>query len=330
MKIKLISDQFALYDKAFDQACKELKIADLPTQKQRWLYRYLQISPPYIHAHLGTEDDYSKAEEGSLSQLTADAISGYAQKTYKKLGDVWGVPFHIWWFQTARRLFTKPEPAEIHEFFHKYRDSKTHEDGTLDLYLEKMREDLTKLYIEKDTHYFILGVPWANTIEENMRLMKRFFKENAHFFQIENTLGYTLVKNKITTKALANYYRALEVAIKNKDTSLVDIAKKAKTLNTSNVGADTASESTNSVRAGTSRQIQMAVDIAEQASGGMFPVIDDFLFDGKFNLFERRPYESYRKELELAFELIHKHQFDHKSYLTTIRRDLKAIKNQII
>ena len=332
MKNKLISDQFALYDKAFDQACSELKLKNLPTQKHRWLYRYLQISPPYMHAHAGTIDQFELIEEDDQTAKSMnDMIRHSSKKLYQDFGDIWRVPFHTWWFTTGKKKFVKPEPAEIHEFFHKYRNSKTHEDGTIDLYLEKMREDLTKLYKEKDTHYFILGVPLANSIEDNMKLMKRFLKENSFLFNMENTYGYVILKNKITIKALENYYRVLEIAIKNKDSSLVDVAKDAKALNISlqNLGNKSITDSTNSVRAGTSRQIQIAVEIAEQAAGGAFPLVGDWPMKGMGRPFEPRNYNVYREALEFIYGAIESNQFNRANYLATIRRDLKAIRDQI-
>ncbi len=57
MKNQSLVDLFEAYDKAFDKACHELSITNIPEWRERWFYRFLLINPVWKYAPINILSD---------------------------------------------------------------------------------------------------------------------------------------------------------------------------------------------------------------------------------------------------------------------------------
>lgn len=270
---KLFSDQFDEYDSIFDQVCKEFKVKVMPTWHHRWFYRYLQISPSYYYVW---GMDEMKRRGLRRPKNFKDCLPNYraVSRTLAMFGDVWSFDFSRWWFFIGQYQFIantsfKSQSLSLIPMGYSPAENfmeKQHKNiqGFIDVVLN------TPSYPDA----LILGIPLNKSKEDLLDEIGEILDRNTCYPQPKTSVGNAFInKTKLKEKTLKDCYRVLEIRTRYPDLSLIDLAKRAKTLSTSLAGlnSDSTGQVAQSVRSGISRQLNSGLNIAENAAMGLFP-----------------------------------------------------------
>lgn len=289
MKTDLYFDTFTEYEKNIEIVKDIIKI-DSPSWQHLWLYRYLQISPSYYLTHLLIN---SKTPE---CKKHYDFMMGYQDVTewnstiqlaitaeiYKDIGDVWGIDFIRWWYTRGRYLFIYKEPninPPIKEIFHMRRGRTT---DHFDFYLNEFKKHYEAVMSNPNYPDFVtLFVPIRSTLKETMVLVRNHFKQwHIHPGDLRNNAKFSIAKSKLRESTLRDCFKVYELWVKQEKTDLASIGIQANVLRSAMADYKFSNEklaqmsSLDSLRSGTSRQINNAIYLSENAALGLIPSIN--------------------------------------------------------
>jgi hypothetical protein len=299
MKEQSLVDLFELYDQAFDQVCNEFGVKHIPTWRHRWMYRFFQINfvPHYIEIIEKLLEEGKEIPDGVLSELYLDKIE-YQEllRITKKYYSPFYESFPFWWFSRGKNYFSQNQ-EEVELFMH-IEEGVSYQDKGLILWLYQFFDKLKKICaMPFRNDYLILSVPLKGSKKDTLELVKDFFDKNNILFS-NKTGAYEESKTKMPLRSIKDAYRLLEFKAFNHTDNLIDMAKGAGVLKVSAAGLDSdfGSDSTNSIRAGTVRLNNFALDLLSGLCIDVFPAnfergFDDGTTNRKIidNYFESNP-----------------------------------------
>lgn len=263
----LLSDYFDVYDQAFYAVCDDLGIKKIPSWKQKWLFRYLQISTSRFTLNSISEGKLPLNYEEKIPAIeNVKIFSSVIPLDHKN-------HLHDWWFPDGMRFFNKLAKLDFTEIGSVIPVPElVNRDAYFNL-KESFDSYLASIYGDKESPPALLvGFKFSANKKQLMSEFEEFLDKTFNF-NLGLTLadGYLFEKSKIQEKSLRDCYRALEVRIRNPGSDLLDVAFAANTLGISLEGFNRNEESNQSIRSGISRQIKNAHRISENSSRGMFP-----------------------------------------------------------
>ena len=316
MKEKSLTSFFKLYDIEFDRACKDLGVKNIPSWKDRWLYRYMQINPffRYFPYEGYLEIFYSdkktiKEKRKLLKKLRKNKEVIYDKNYSKNLRHCFYPTFFLspklynnfseWWFLYAKNiLYGSPETVCLNffkeSFYIRSDHSKKTQEEIRNLWLEANREEIDKL-VQSAFDSFTLIIPRYGDKKRILNEIKTYLKV------LHNDSAY-IPQSKITQKTAMDAYSLLETMVREDNVNLITLASNADILKTSrmNISNKLGKDSVNSVRVGTHRLKIIARKILEASSYGIFPQIyenqfsrNDHLESFLINIPQLMTYESY-------------------------------------
>ena len=229
------------------------------------------------------------------------------RKTYTAFGDVWKYGFIRWWYIRGQHLFKNNEfnNAEIFEYYNLPFDNRMYSPD-IDIKIEEFKKHLNlinnqKLYGAipgglpirfirkvnfffdrwKNPTYLGLSIPIRNTKKETIKMISDFLDKKINFGKPEISKGFfTIYKSKMREVRISGSYKMLELRARQEKANLKDIAEQANIIKTSLAGYRTHTDierklgALDSLRSGTSRYINVALMLAENAAVGKFPCIE--------------------------------------------------------
>lgn len=229
------------------------------------------------------------------------------RKTYTAFGDVWKYGFIRWWYIRGQHLFKNNEfnKDKIFEYYNLPFDNRM-PSPDIDLKTEEFKKHLN-LINDPKLHSFIykalpiknirkanfffnrwknptylgLSIPIRNTKKETMKMIGDFLDEKINFGKTEVSKGFfTIYKSKMREVRISGSYKMLELRARQEKANLKEIAEQANIIKTSLAGYKTHKDidkklgALDSLRSGTSRYINVALMLAENAAVGKFPCIE--------------------------------------------------------
>lgn len=316
----LYSDQFSVYDRVLDKVFNEFEVKIKPSWHHRWFYRFLQISLSYYYVW-GMDQLKKKGIRRPKNYQSGLPNYRAVERTFAAFGDIWAFDFARWWFYLGQFQFIEKSEFKIHELaiipmgYKQDKSSCAKISETLGKYID----DILKTPSSPDT--LILGIPLNKSKEDLIREIEKALDKNTYYPQPNTYFGnFFINKTKIKEKTLRDCYRVLEIKCRYPDISLIELAKLARTLPTSLAGLndDSNGQVIQSVRSGISRQLNLGLNIAENAARGIFP--DTSAKPGIQSLFFKNVdiYQPF-------FENISEYMRDEQQLLTDLRRDLPTL-----
>lgn len=274
-------DTFEHYDACFDAVWKEYPIGDKPKWQHYWFYRYLQISPSYIM--------WSKMmdlhEEGVDINSVCPKIPELplVAQTFHSFDDVWELDFTRWWYLIGRNQFNVDlfSIGDVREIF-----AWPNQIEILDRDLIEAKEHVELIYNNlqsKNSYPSVVGlcIPIQSSIRKTLKSIERFLKANYPFAEESKVeSNYQIYKSKIREHSVSDCFKTLEIRADQEKVDLVKVAKEGNTLkgamaDLKSAGYDASKmNSVESLRSGTSRQLSMAILLAENAARGRFPCLE--------------------------------------------------------
>jgi hypothetical protein len=336
MKDKSLVNLFELYDQAFDNACHELGITNIPDWHERWFYRYMLINPvfkyaPIIHERchlhpkmkpidieiffqklyqsgdLAIDEKYSNILKGSYSSFISEILNPYLYNN-----------FSCWWFYAGKNKI-RNDPKVMHIPLFDYTQNWFKKDGTKSSPLERWSaansKELEDIFYSIETHNIVLLPKWGPK-KEILKQVNSILNENHHE-------KLHIVQNKISERTVKDCYRILEYQIYYGRKNLLQIAEQTNILKISKASLNSqhGNDSSNSVKVGVHRLSKLAMEMITETSFGTFPV---------FN----KPHHSYGKGvyevLNDYFKLVTKGTLDRiQSKLPPVENMEKLIKSDL-
>ncbi|WP_108508648.1 hypothetical protein [Polynucleobacter acidiphobus] len=341
MKNQSLVNLFDLYDHAFNEVCNDLGIIDIPSWQERWLYRFLLINPvltyyPYIlfkeefvTTEEGLEDQrriknlYEKGRVIKDPHYSSQLETSLAGRIADFLNPLTSENFSEWWFKYARNRIRDNSDVQ-HFLLNRYCGEWELSDSDQYRKWKKFNEEeLHDIYKLMNNNHLTIVIPSygnkKNLLRQINQILDKYHREST----------YT-VETKTQESTVKDCFRVLEYMIVNPQANqdLLELASKANVLKISRAGINNISEdSKNSVRAGVSRLIKMALEIMEASSYGFFPTKGNWQDDGLepgVKLIMRDYFKlvspSLIKDIKLSLG-------DYKKFKDQIRIDINKLKN---
>ena len=273
---KLLSDQFELHDKALLKVMEKFKFHAKPAWQHKWFYRYLQISLSYryVHSCECELESGSQPDEG-YKEFLPDY--DYVKHIWSCFSDVWTCEFIRWWAIFGQKHFSKKDISMIDEIA-LLRFGKKYVHSDLDLINKSYKKHLKKWLNEPSVpDMLILGVPMDQSKEQLLQRLGTVLDKYTVYPQENASHGnFYIFKSKIKEETIRDCYRTLEIKMNNPDISLIELANKSNTLKTSLAGLrnSKSGDHVNTVQVGIKRQLNMAINLAENAARGVFPCVE--------------------------------------------------------
>ncbi len=282
---KLYSDHFAAYDRIFDKVCDEFSVNLRPSWHHRWFYRFLQISISYYYVW-GMEQLKKKGIRRPKNWQDHLPDFRAVNRTFAAFGDVWSFDLAQWWFYIGQFQFIERPEFKLRELARIPMGYKQ-DQAEIKKCLDRLNDYIDTIFItpsHPDT--LILGIPLNKSKKKLLEEITIALDRNTLYPQNKTHFGnFFINKTKLKEKTLKDCYRVLEIQVRNPEISLIELAKLAGTLQTSLAGlnSDSSSQTAKSVRSGISRQLNLGLNIAENAARGIFP--DTSSYPGVQSLF---------------------------------------------
>lgn len=243
--------------------------------RYQYFFEYLQISPSYRAAHLMATAKKETLEANK--QLPSDFAD--VMKTYQVFGDVWCTSFWDWWVKKAQYVFGVRHPPRIHElgrFKHGVAVEQTN--------LTKMRKTAEQYLIadrivEGMPASIILAIPLHQNRRDILKSLARTIDNVLNEFSGQEPLAeLALLKNKIHKKTLDDARKVVRARAALPKKPLYVIGNKVNLA-----PAYVTPEGEKLLRGDTrrqlmaivtSRQLQRALILSENAARGKFPSFD--------------------------------------------------------
>ena len=290
MKNQSLVDLFEAYDKAFDKACHDLAITNIPDWHERWFYRYLLLNPvcryspslKYNDEKFSKKfiDNYEKELEKSYS--SKDKIYDPNYSDLLKNSEIpflmhWLSPFTYknfvnWWFVYGKERsnsFQKVMELNFFNFYLDWMNPKSEEDE-LKKWTIAHTDSLTTLFKLSWRGYQTILIPRFGSKKRIMKEVQDLLDKN-HYQESSN-----VVRTKIPEKTVKACFRVLEHQILFGKRKLLDIASSIDVLSISKAGLndDYGADSSNSVKVGVHRLSKLGLSLVNATSYGSFPKLD--------------------------------------------------------
>lgn len=270
---KLYSDQFDAYDRIFDKVCDEFEVKLRPSWHHRWFFRYLQVSLSYYYVW-GMDQLKQKGIRRPKNYQNDLPDFRAVNRTFAAFGDIWSFDLARWWFFVGQFQFIENSKFKLQELVSIPMGYKQDE-GQITKCAEKLSQYVVNV-LNTPSHpdTLILGIPLNKSKERLIKEIAAALDKYTLYPQVNTQAGnFFINKTKLKEKTLRDCYRVLEIRVRYPDISLIDLAKMSNTLNTSLAGLDSDStgQVAQSVRSGISRQLNLGLNIAENAARGIFP-----------------------------------------------------------
>jgi hypothetical protein len=291
MKNQSLVDLFDAYDKAFDKACHELGITNIPDWRERWFYRFLLINPVWKYAPVNILSDRHRHPD--LPKINIEEFFNglyesselIADKKYTKLLENSNAGhysevlnpclfenFCSWWFYAGKkRIRYSTDIKEINFWNHLekwYLDDDT-ERNRYERWKDTFSKEIEELFELTNDLHFVLLIPKFGPKKEIIKQVNQALNKN----HIEK---FHIRHNKITEKTVKDCFRILEYQILNGKKNLLEIAKDTDILRISkaNLYDKHGRDSANSVKVGVHRLSNLAMEIMNASSYSFFPTLD--------------------------------------------------------
>jgi len=229
------------------------------------------------------------------------------RKTYTAFGDVWKYGFIRWWYIRGQHLFKNNEfnNAEIFEYYNLPFNNRMYSPD-IDVKIEEFKKHLNLINDPKlisftykglpiknirkanfffgkwkNPTYLGLSIPIKNTKKETLKMISDFLDEKINFGKPEVSKGFfSIYKSKMREVRISGAYKMLELRARQEKANLKEIAEQANIIKTTLTGYMTHTDidkklgALDSLRSGTSRYINVALMLAENAAVGKFPCIE--------------------------------------------------------
>ena len=253
--------------------------------------------------------DFKQSRQKKLNYSPEDFTQRLFEvsKTYTAFGDVWKYGFIRWWYIRGQRLFKNNEfnNDKIFEYYNLPFNNRMYSPD-VDIKVENFKKHLNlinepKLYgaipkglpikfIRKANFFFDkwknptylgLSIPIRNTKKETMKMIGDFLDKKINFGKPEISKGFfSIYKSKMREVRISGAYQMLELRALQEKANLKEIAEQANIIKTSLAGYKTHTDidkklgALDSLRSGTSRYINVALMLAENAAVGKFPCME--------------------------------------------------------
>ncbi len=344
MEEKSLVDLFKLYDYEFDKVCKDLRVKNTPSWRDRWLYRFMSINPIYkffpyeiflttfysdkkiIEEKRKLVGKLKKEKEIIYDKNLSESLKFFfyptiflSPKLYKN--------FSEWWFHCAKDFLYKTPKVEVLNFFKEGYYFKNFEpnfsqEKLKKLWMESNETELQKIQ-ESASYTFTLLVP---TFGNRTKILNEI---KSHLKNLNNE-SENFLKSKISKKTVLDSFSLLETIVQQGNIELLTLADRANILEISrmNISNLYGKSSIDSVRSGTSRLKNIAKKIFEASSYGVFPFFDE-------KLMQRNDYVEFflKNNPDLlsieSFNLLRKNLPDPEDMYKVIKNDLISLGNVI-
>lgn len=277
---KTYHEQFSSHNECFEKVWKSLPIGLKPTWQHYWFYRYLQISPSYWEWSkiINLYDAGKKIDSESFRHIPNIEL---VAQTYNTFDDVWELDFPRWWYLIARFQFVVNLSDGDYEITQLFRVSKGKK-----IPKNEINEGIKKinsLFLGSNRQDFYpetigLIIPIKKSRKETLKSIDKFLTKNISFGKDSRVdANYQIFKSKIREKTVSACFKVLELRALQKKPNLIDLAIEANVLDGAmadlkfnNYKLDKIN-SIEALRSGTSRQIAIAINLAENAARGKFP-----------------------------------------------------------
>jgi len=280
MDKKMVIDTFPDYEECFDYVWERFPVGEKPTWHHWWLYRFLQISPSYWE--MAKHYQYSvKTNENHFDYVRFPPQLTKVMQTFWAFGNVWDYDFTRWWYLRARFQFLNEEvlSPDITTILDLPENKLLHDDEVESA--ANSVKDIYKQAIEADGYprLLVLGIPIKKSKSATLKLVEKYLKENVSFGKADAPSGkYQIYQSKIREEVIKDCYKVFEIKAYQEKIDLIKIAVEANVLRgamadyKSSKGDLNKMQSVESMRSGTSRQLAMAYNLAENAARGVFPI----------------------------------------------------------
>lgn len=287
MKKQSLVDLFEAYDKAFDKACHDMGITNIPDWRERWFYRYMLINPvfkyaPIIHkdwhkhpkmkpvdmeiffqklyqsGDLVIDKKYSQLLTGSYASFISEILNPYLFNN-----------FSCWWFYAGRNKI-RNEPKVIHiplfDYTQNWFKVESAKSRPLERWMAANSRELEDIFYLIETHNVILLPKWGRKkviLKQINSILNETHNEKLH-----------IIQNKISERTVKDCYRILEYQIYNGRKNLLQIAEETNILKISKASLYSrhGNDSSSSVKVGVHRLSKLSMEIITESSFGTFPV----------------------------------------------------------
>jgi hypothetical protein len=226
-----------------------------------------------------------KDEFHQVMQLSCTA------RIYKEFGDVWGVDFIRWWYTKGRYLFISKEfdiKPPVNQIFWIQRGGKTEH---FDFYLNQFTKHYEKIMENPNYPDSVnLFVPLRPTLKETMSSVRDYFKQFYFSPGAERSnTKFSIAKSKLREATVRDCFKVYELWTRQEKTDLASIGIQANVLRSSMADYKFSNkdlsqmDSLDSLRSGTSRQINNAIYLSENAAAGIMPSITKIPIIFKFS-----------------------------------------------
>lgn len=273
MTKKLLSDEFEKQDKVLEEVCRRHKFIVKPSWQHKWFFRYLQISLSYYFVHGASNLDKSNKRINKTHKNCLDDFDT-VRFTVSAFSGVWNIDFIRWWGFIGQYQFNKSNTYQ-NDVLEVIRLGKKYSTKEKKIMLEKYERLLNNVIGSSSyPNYLILGMPLNESKEKLLKNLSKLIDQNSIIPQDEVAFGnFSIKKTKLKESSLRDCYRTLEIKMRNPEISLLDLAKRSGTLKTSLAGikGNSSPEFVNTVRVGIKKQLDMAINLAENSARGLFP-----------------------------------------------------------
>lgn len=291
MKNQSLVDLFDTYDNAFDKACYEFGITNIPDWRERWFYRFLLINPVWKYAPVDILSDrhrhpdlpkinieeffnglYESSELIADKKYTKLLENSFAAHYSQVLNPCLFENFCSWWFYAGKkriRYNTNVQEINFWNHLEKWYPDDDSERNRYERWKDTFSKEIEELFELTNDLHFVLLIPKIGSKKEIIKQVNQALKKN----HIEK---FHIRYNKITEKTVKDCYRILEHQILNGKKNLLDIAKDTDILRISkaNLYDKHGRDSTNSVKVGVHRLSNLAMEIINASSYSFFPTLD--------------------------------------------------------
>jgi hypothetical protein len=272
--------------------------------KADWRYEqffnFLQVSPSYLQAH---QIAVGKIDRNSI-KLAKDF--DVVEKTYTAFGVVWNIDFWTWWVKRAQYQFGISVTPSVHSIA-----SVAVGETATEVMVSKAQAEIEQ-YLLADR--LVEGVPASLVVAvplhgDRRQIVKQFTEMLDKVYDAkEHKRGiapYQVTRNKIRKSTLRNAMRVLLVKIELPKKPLFVVGNKSKlspAYETDEHKKLRNDERRRLMEILTSRQLQRAYLLAENAARGIFPSIDKLPEDEARPAFDyvvlQRQFRNYMKWFE--------------------------------
>ncbi len=287
MNNQSLVDLFDAYDKAFDKACHELGVINIPDWHERWFYRYLLINPVtrYVPSLEYNEQKFSKSFIQNYEKKLNNLYSTHEKvfdPNYSDLLKNSEIPFLMhylapcmyknfvdWWFLHSKQKSGYFKKVSQLDFFNLHADwinPKSKEDE-FKMWIQAHSDSLKTLFKLTWSGYQTVLIPRSGSKKRILNEVQNLLDKN-HYQE-----SFNVVKTKIPEKTVKACFRVLEHQILFGKRKLLDIADSIDVLTISKAGlyANHGADSSNSVKVGVHRLSKLGLSIVGATSYGSFP-----------------------------------------------------------